>query len=183
MPGTFRFLLAVAVVLCHLIHTPYYRDLGYYAVRAFFVLSGFAMTAGPERSLWFRPEAVLDQSVLETGSALSDTVFPHRARRSLLLSRSRPVHATMGMSGDGSRCRGKPQYNPASIRWSAVSLHRARMVACGRIYHVCHTLDWHGAKRSRSLHLLRQRRGLIIGSNYSPARRSQKGISHWNWRC
>jgi peptidoglycan/LPS O-acetylase OafA/YrhL len=45
MPGTFRFLLAVAVVLCHLIHTPYYRDLGYYAVRAFFVLSGFAMTA------------------------------------------------------------------------------------------------------------------------------------------
>jgi peptidoglycan/LPS O-acetylase OafA/YrhL len=45
MPGTFRFLLAAAVVLCHLIHTPYYRDLGYYAVRAFFVLSGFAMTA------------------------------------------------------------------------------------------------------------------------------------------
>ena len=45
MPGTFRFLLAVAVVLCHLIHMPYYRDLGYYAVRAFFVLSGFAMTA------------------------------------------------------------------------------------------------------------------------------------------
>ena len=45
MPGTFRFLLAVAVVLAHLIHTPYYLDLGYYAVRAFFVLSGFAMTA------------------------------------------------------------------------------------------------------------------------------------------
>ncbi|MGQ0446109.1 MAG: acyltransferase family protein [Beijerinckiaceae bacterium] len=45
MPGTFRFLLAVAVVLAHLIHTPYCLDLGYYAVRAFFVLSGFAMTA------------------------------------------------------------------------------------------------------------------------------------------
>jgi peptidoglycan/LPS O-acetylase OafA/YrhL len=45
MPGTFRFLLAGAVALSHLIDTPYYRDLGYYAVRAFFVLSGFAMTA------------------------------------------------------------------------------------------------------------------------------------------
>ena len=36
------------------------------------------------------------------------------------------------------------------------------MVACGRNYHVCRTLDWHGAKRSRSLHLLRHRRGLSL---------------------
>jgi peptidoglycan/LPS O-acetylase OafA/YrhL len=45
MPGSFRFLLAVMVVLGHLVHTAYYSHLAYYAVRAFFVLSGFAMTA------------------------------------------------------------------------------------------------------------------------------------------
>jgi peptidoglycan/LPS O-acetylase OafA/YrhL len=45
MPGAFRFLLAVMVVLAHLVNTPYFAHLGYYAVRAFFVLSGFAMTA------------------------------------------------------------------------------------------------------------------------------------------
>jgi peptidoglycan/LPS O-acetylase OafA/YrhL len=45
MSGAFRFFLAWMVVLSHLVGTPYYRHLGYYAVRAFFVLSGFAITA------------------------------------------------------------------------------------------------------------------------------------------
>jgi peptidoglycan/LPS O-acetylase OafA/YrhL len=44
MPGAFRFFLAATVVLSHLVNTPYYQHLGYYAVGAFFVLSGFAMT-------------------------------------------------------------------------------------------------------------------------------------------
>jgi peptidoglycan/LPS O-acetylase OafA/YrhL len=46
MPGAFRFFLAGMVVLSHLVDTPYYHHLGYYAVRAFFVLSGFVITAG-----------------------------------------------------------------------------------------------------------------------------------------
>jgi peptidoglycan/LPS O-acetylase OafA/YrhL len=45
MPGAFRCFLAEMVVLSHLVDTPYYRHLGYYAVRAFFVLSGFVITA------------------------------------------------------------------------------------------------------------------------------------------
>jgi peptidoglycan/LPS O-acetylase OafA/YrhL len=45
MPGAFRFLLTVMAMLAHLVNTPYYMRLGCYAVGAFFVLSGFGMTA------------------------------------------------------------------------------------------------------------------------------------------
>jgi peptidoglycan/LPS O-acetylase OafA/YrhL len=45
MPGTFRFFLAAVVALSHLVAAPEMSHLGCYAVRAFFVLSGFAMTA------------------------------------------------------------------------------------------------------------------------------------------
>ncbi|MGH6839203.1 MAG: acyltransferase family protein [Methylocella sp.] len=44
MSGGFRFLLAGLVVLSHLVGTPYLQHTGFYAVRAFFVLSGFVMT-------------------------------------------------------------------------------------------------------------------------------------------
>jgi peptidoglycan/LPS O-acetylase OafA/YrhL len=44
MPGAFRCFLAMSVVLSHCVDTAYCHHLGYYAVRAFFVLSGFAIT-------------------------------------------------------------------------------------------------------------------------------------------
>lgn len=45
MFGAFRLLLALVVLISHLWGSEYARYLGYYAVRAFFVLSGFLMTA------------------------------------------------------------------------------------------------------------------------------------------
>ncbi|WP_424361986.1 acyltransferase family protein [Methylocystis parvus] len=45
MTGLLRFFLAAIVVASHLINTHFYLHLGYYAVRAFFILSSFAMTA------------------------------------------------------------------------------------------------------------------------------------------
>jgi len=46
MFGSFRLLLALMVVLCHLVGTDYTSHFGFYAVRAFFVISGYCMTAG-----------------------------------------------------------------------------------------------------------------------------------------
>jgi peptidoglycan/LPS O-acetylase OafA/YrhL len=46
MLGSFRLLLALMVVLCHLVGTEYVSHFGFYAVRAFFVISGYCMTAG-----------------------------------------------------------------------------------------------------------------------------------------
>lgn len=45
MTGSLRFFLASVVVISHLINTQFYLHLGYYAVRAFFILSSSAMTA------------------------------------------------------------------------------------------------------------------------------------------
>lgn len=45
MTGTFRFVLALVVVLSHLSGSPYVAHMGFYAVRAFFVLSGYVMTS------------------------------------------------------------------------------------------------------------------------------------------
>lgn len=45
MTGAFRFFIASIVVVSHLINTHFHLHLGYYAVRAFFILSSFAMTA------------------------------------------------------------------------------------------------------------------------------------------
>ena len=45
MFGGVRLFLAFLVVLSHLVGTEYFQHFGYYAVRAFFVLSGFLLTA------------------------------------------------------------------------------------------------------------------------------------------
>ncbi len=45
MTGTFRFLLALIVVISHLAGARYTAHMGFYAVRAFFVLSGYVMTS------------------------------------------------------------------------------------------------------------------------------------------
>lgn len=45
MTGTFRLLLALIVVFSHLEGERYMAEMGYYAVRAFFVLSGYVMTS------------------------------------------------------------------------------------------------------------------------------------------
>ncbi|MDV2984750.1 UNVERIFIED_CONTAM: acyltransferase [Methylobacteriaceae bacterium AG10] len=45
MSGALRLLLALMVILSHFGGDPYYKHFGYYAVRVFFILSGFAITA------------------------------------------------------------------------------------------------------------------------------------------
>ena len=45
MTGTFRFVLALIVVFSHLAGARHTAHMGFYAVRAFFVLSGFVMTS------------------------------------------------------------------------------------------------------------------------------------------
>ena len=45
LTGTFRFVLALIVVVSHLAGAKYTTNMGFYAVRAFFVLSGFVMTS------------------------------------------------------------------------------------------------------------------------------------------
>ncbi|MEG9505066.1 MAG: acyltransferase [Methylorubrum extorquens] len=45
MSGALRLLLAIMVILSHFGGDPYYKHFGYYAVRVFFILSGFAITA------------------------------------------------------------------------------------------------------------------------------------------
>ena len=45
MTGTFRFLLALIVVISHLAGAQHTAHMGFYAVRAFFILSGYVMTA------------------------------------------------------------------------------------------------------------------------------------------
>ena len=45
LTGTFRFLLAVVVVFSHLVGARYTAHMGFHAVRAFFVLSGYVMTS------------------------------------------------------------------------------------------------------------------------------------------
>jgi peptidoglycan/LPS O-acetylase OafA/YrhL len=45
LTGTFRFVLALVVVFSHLAGSPHVAHMGFYAVRAFFVLSGFVMTS------------------------------------------------------------------------------------------------------------------------------------------
>ncbi len=45
MTGTFRLVLALIVVFSHLVGARYTAHMGFYAVRAFFVLSGFVMTS------------------------------------------------------------------------------------------------------------------------------------------
>lgn len=45
MSGTLRLFLAILVILSHFGGDPYYKHFGYYAVRVFFILSGFAITA------------------------------------------------------------------------------------------------------------------------------------------
>lgn len=45
MSGALRLLLAVLVILSHFAGDPYYKHFGYYAVRVFFILSGYAITA------------------------------------------------------------------------------------------------------------------------------------------
>jgi peptidoglycan/LPS O-acetylase OafA/YrhL len=45
LTGTFRFVLAVIVVLSHLMGARYTAHMGFFAVRAFFVLSGCVMTS------------------------------------------------------------------------------------------------------------------------------------------
>ncbi len=53
MLGAFRFFLALLVVLSHLVNSPAFGHVGYYAVRAFFVLSAYAMTAALNESYVF----------------------------------------------------------------------------------------------------------------------------------
>jgi peptidoglycan/LPS O-acetylase OafA/YrhL len=45
LTGAFRLILALIVVLSHLVGAPWVAHMGFYAVRAFFVLSGFVMTS------------------------------------------------------------------------------------------------------------------------------------------
>lgn len=45
MSGALRLLLAAMVVLSHFAGDPYFKHFGYYSVRVFFILSGFAITA------------------------------------------------------------------------------------------------------------------------------------------
>lgn len=45
MSGALRLLLAILVILSHFAGDPYYKHFGYYAVRVFFILSGYAITA------------------------------------------------------------------------------------------------------------------------------------------
>jgi len=45
LTGTFRLVLALIVVFSHLVGARYTAHMGFYAVRAFFVLSGFVMTS------------------------------------------------------------------------------------------------------------------------------------------
>ena len=45
MTGTFRFVLALIVVFSHLAGSKHVSHMGFYAVRAFFVLSGYVMTS------------------------------------------------------------------------------------------------------------------------------------------
>src|SRR5262245_27936262 len=160
MPGAFRFLLAVMVVLGHLVHTPYYSHLGYYAVRAFFVLSGFVMTAALTEVYGFDGKRFSVNRFLRLAPPYLTVRF--RARHSLPPGRCHEIHAAMGISGGGGRCRGRPHDSAARVRQSAISLHRTGMVACGRDHHVCLALAWYGTQRPRRLPLPRDRRGLPL---------------------
>ncbi len=53
MSGSLRFSLAILVVLSHLVASTTVQYFGFYSVRAFFVLSGFAMTAALNQTYHF----------------------------------------------------------------------------------------------------------------------------------
>lgn len=54
MFGSVRLLLALMVVLTHLVGSEHFHHFGYYAVRAFFVLSGYCITASLNEQYAFR---------------------------------------------------------------------------------------------------------------------------------